>query len=120
MQKADGSPVYMCGVRERPDCSGPSPGDIARIAALYPRSSATTVLPAPTSGSNFRPMRVVVGDVTVTVRPHPLATTSPESGTGNGNAFEGYPDGFFDTLDFSDQVNYIEDALGASSVDEEQ
>nr|OQO20966.1 hypothetical protein B0A51_10243 [Rachicladosporium sp. CCFEE 5018] len=80
----------------------------------------TTVLPAPTSGSEFRPMRVVVGDVTVTVPPHPLTITSPDSVTGNKSAFEGYPDGFFDNLDFSNQEDYIEDAFGASSVDEEQ
>ncbi|KAK6443043.1 hypothetical protein LTR95_000757 [Oleoguttula sp. CCFEE 5521] len=76
-------PVYQCGTWN-PFLCVPSDGDIARVAQLYPLPSSAAVKQgtsalwnrhllrrASNATSNWRPMRVSLGNVTTTLRPLP-------------------------------------------------
>ncbi|KAK6443048.1 hypothetical protein LTR95_000762 [Oleoguttula sp. CCFEE 5521] len=93
-RKANGEPAYECGVENPTLCQGPSPGDIARIAQLYPTTTTgTQPEPSATSGVPYGPMRVIVESVTVTVRPRPT-----DAAARNATGVQDYPEDYFKNL----------------------
>nr|OQO31973.1 hypothetical protein B0A51_00314 [Rachicladosporium sp. CCFEE 5018] len=87
--------IHPCGTPDPRKCTGPSDGDIARILALYPARGPTTprdlledrALQRVAVGSAYKPMVVIRGDVSRTVRP--VAPQTPSKGDYNG-----YPSGY--------------------------
>ncbi|OQO01522.1 hypothetical protein B0A48_12557 [Cryoendolithus antarcticus] len=78
VERANGDWVYQCGVKDLTQCRGPSPGDVSRVGMLYPKASATSpsTIPSATSSGSYRPMRVIIDSITVTIRPTPTTVPS--------------------------------------------
>ncbi|OQO01528.1 hypothetical protein B0A48_12563 [Cryoendolithus antarcticus] len=112
--------IHPCGNPNPRKCTGPSDGDIARRLALYPARSPTTprdllegrALQQVAVGPAYKPMVVIRGDVTRTVRP--VAPQTPSKGDYNA-----YPPGFLAQksadLDYDTQVSCRMDHMGIAA-----